>query len=180
MDPIVLATDLDAYNSGDPQTLIDEATALVRSYCGWHVTPIVADVVTLDASGMATQMLPTLHVVTLTAVTYDGTVLTDEDYEWREIGVLRLKYDGPNISQLCKWSVKDRSVVVTMTHGFESAPDVAGVILALASRAQSAPGGGFVRQVGQVSFQTPSGDGGGYLLESEKAVLDRYKLPPRP
>jgi hypothetical protein len=180
VDPIVIPVDLDAYVSGDPQTLIDEATTQVRSYCGWHVTPSVTETVTLDASGMATQMLPSLHVTDVATVTYDGAVLAADDYEWREIGVLHLKYDGPNISQLCKWSLKNRSVEVTMTHGYASAPDVAGVILALASRAQSAPGGGFVRQVGQVSFQAPSGDGGGYLLESEKAVLDRYKLPPRP
>lgn len=180
MDPIAFPSDLDDYQAGDPQTLIDQATALVRSYCGWHVTPSITETVTLDASGMSTQMLPSLHVTAISSVTYDGSLLGVDDYEWRDIGVLRLKSDGPVLSQVLRWSVKSRNVAVTMTHGYANAADLAGVVLAAASRAQSSPGGGFVRQVGAVAYQTPTGDGGGYFLESEKAILDRYKLPPRP
>lgn len=173
VDPIVTTDDLDAYLSGDKQQSLDAATAAVRAYCGWHVTPVVTESITVDVEG-CTVLLPSLHVLDLEALKVDGEdVPRGDGYEWSQTGTLRVHAKRGF-----------RKLEITMTHGYKSAPDVAGVILAAAARYIASPSGIVRAQVGQVSetyTQTGFNQAGGVaLLESEKAILDPYKLPPRP
>lgn len=171
-EPIVTTTDLDSYQSGAPQTVIDQATALVRAYCGWHVSPVVTETITVGSDGGRVLMLPSLHVTDITSVTVDGVAQTD--YSWSEAGYVT----G------CYWPTGPRSVAVSLTHGFADAPDVASIILAVASRAQASPDGVVRVQAGQVSrtfSQTAFNVAGGVsLVAHEKAVLDLYRIPGRP
>lgn len=173
VDPIVTTGDLDAYLAGDKQQSLDAATAAVRVYCGWHVTPVVTETVTLDVEG-CTALLPSLHVLDLEAVKVDGEdVPRGNGYEWSQAGILRVHTRRGF-----------RKLEVTMTHGYEDAPDVAGVILAAAARSVLNPSGVSRSQVGQIS-ETYSQAGrdpavGAVLNSQEKAILDRYKLPSRP
>lgn len=173
----VAPADLDLYQAGDAQTLIDQATALVRSYCGWHVSPVVADdVVTLMGSGRPSILLPSLHVTDVTAVVEDGTALELTDFVWDESGIIgRLTVP---------WTTPDKTITVTFTHGYASAPDFEAVIMAVASRAQASPDGVVRRQVGLVSdtySQTGTGTAGGVaLLPSEKDILRAYRIPRMP
>jgi len=177
-NPIVVPGDLTAYQAGDAQSLIDQATADVRRYCQWHVTPSIAnDSVTLDGSGNGTQILPSLHVTAITSVTYDGTLLTADDYTWSPIGVIEYVPRGPYFANVCHWSSGLGKVVVVMTHGFDEAPDLAGVILALASRSIGNPNRLTRTQAGPFADQYEVGSG---FTASELATLDRYRLPPRP
>lgn len=167
-NPIVLVEELEAFQAGDAQAAIDDATAVVRGYCGWHITPSLTEIVTVDGAGRAALMLPSLHVTAIVSVVANGTPVDLADVTWSEAGFL-LREAYPY-----SWS---GPVVVAFTHGWAEAPDVAMVIKAVATRGQASPGGGFVRQVGQVAYQQPTGDGGGAFLESEKAILRRYRVP---
>lgn len=170
--PIVNTTELGAYLAGSPQSAIDAATGAVRAYCGWHVTPEVTESVTLDvASGLV--LLPSLHVTAVSSVVADGDTLDPDRYEWSAAGILRASLRRGF-----------RKVEVTMTHGYVDAPEIAGVILAMAARSVVSPDGVMRAQVGQISetySQTANNQAGGIaLLLSEMSILDRYKLPPRP
>lgn len=181
VDPIVTTGDLDAYLGGDKQQSLDAATAAVRVYCGWHVTPVVTETVTLDVEG-CTALLPSLHVLDLEAVKVDGEdVPRGNGYEWSQAGILRVHARrGFRVHARRGF----RKLEATMTHGYEDAPDVAGVILAAAARSVLNPSGVSRSQVGQIS-ETYSQAGrdpavGAVLNSQEKAILDRYKLPSRP
>jgi len=176
-NPVVIPGDLESYQAGDPQLLIDQATADVRRYCGWHVTPSITEVVTLDGSGNGTQILPSLHVTAVTSVTYDGTLLTADDYIWSPVGVIEYAPLGPYFPGVAYWSRGAGRVVVEMTHGYDEAPDLAGVILALASRSVGARSGLTRMQMGPFSEQYEVGSG---CTASELATLDSYRIPPRP
>lgn len=173
-DPIVTPEQLAAYQGGDAQTLLDQATALVRSWCGWHVTPSRTETVTLNGNGSPTLGLPSLYVTALTSVTdTDGTLLTlDTDYQWSTAGVL---------SRLGLGWVWGSGIAVTFTHGYDEVPELAAVIMAVASRAQKSPDGVTRVQEGLVVeqySQTTSGAGGGVsLLPHEKDILRRYRVP---
>jgi len=173
-DPIVTTTDLTAYQGGDADSLLEQATAMVRRYCGWHITPSAAETVRLVGSGTSVQMLPSLHVAGITSVTYDGDALTSDDYEWSEVGSVSLLKDGPYFSQLCGYPTKP--IVVELTHGYDEALDLGGVILGLVTRAQNSPKGVTRSQAGPYSDYYA---GGGFLAD-DLAILDRYRLPPRP
>jgi hypothetical protein len=139
------------------------AQALVAAYCGWHIAPSKAETITLDGPGSATLLLPTLYVTQLTSVTSDGITVDPEDYDWSEAGIVELRCGV--------FSSRFRGVTVGLTHGYANMPaDVLAVIAQLDA-------GGFgpqVAQVGQVRVQTAAG------MVAADAILDRYRLPPRP
>lgn len=184
VEPIVLVADLEAYQSGDPQGLIDAATAAVRRYCGWHITPTRTETLTLTSDGSSTLMLPSLCVFDVAAVTYGETLLAPDDYAWTPYGVIAL---SRSLLYGCAplWTtVLPQTVSVTLTHGFAAAPDVEGVILSMVARAQVSPSGVIRSQVGQVGFtysQTGTGQAGGIaMLPNEISTLDLFRLAPRP
>lgn len=170
--PIVTITDLDSYQAGDPQTVIDQATALVQAYCGWHVAPVLTETITVDSDGGRVLMLPSLHVIDLTSVKIDGEDITG--FVWSEAGYATRYW----------WPYGPRTVEVTMKHGFAEVPDVQSIILAVASRAQASPSGAVRAQAGQVSVtysQTGYNVAGGVsLMAHEKSILDLYRIPGRP
>lgn len=184
-EPIVLVADLDAYQAGEPQSLIDAATAAVRRYCGWHITPSRTEVLVLQGDASSTLMLPSLCVSAVTSVTYGNTLLVaDDDYSWTTYGVVTFAPRVPYFISPPFWSYRPRAVTVELTHGFESAPDVEAVILSMVARARVSPSGVIRSQVGQVGVtysQTGTGQAGGIaLLPNELATLDLFRLAPRP
>jgi len=171
--PIVILDDLVAYQAGDAQSLIDQATANVRTYCGWHITPVVTETVTLSGLGQtfaATRtkvlFLPSLHVVLVTSVLRDGVLVPAAEYVVDPAGLL---------VHVNAWPDGVGSVTVTMTHGYAEVPDVAAVIMARVSRVQATPGSAVRVQAGPFSEQYQSGTG---FTDDELVTLDRYRLRP--
>jgi len=177
-DPIVTTEQLTLYQGGDAQSAIDQATALVRGYCGWRVTPSAAETVTLDGSGTSTQILPSLHVTAITSVTYDGVLLDAADYTWSPIGVIEYLRAGPYFISACRWLTGLGKVVVVMEHGYPEAADLAGIILARADRGQNVPDR--VKSTTMGPRSEAYSDAGQEFSMEELAVLDRYRLPGRP
>jgi hypothetical protein len=170
--PAELATTLTATEA---ERLL-QAEALVRAYCGWHIAPSRADVEeTLRGDGGAPLLLRSLYVTAVASVVDDGTTLAlTDDYIWSQNGVIR---------RAGYWGTGD--VVVTYTHGYDEPPaEVTAIVQAVAQRAVNNPGSSVRRQVGQVS-DTYSQTGFNQsiplaLLDAEKAILDHYRIPPRP
>ncbi len=152
-----------------------QAEAVVRSYCGWHIAPARTEDITVDGEGGTVQVLPSLHVTEVTAVVDDDATVDADDYTTRTYGVLERHYGN--------WG--QRKIVVSLTHGYTEAPaEVAGIVQSVAQRAVQNPGSLVRTQDGPFS-DTYSQTGFNQslplaLLDAEKAILDRYKLPPRP
>jgi hypothetical protein len=183
---IVTPSQVSQYTQGkvsasDPrlQGLIDGATAAVRRYCGWHIAPTYTETIVLDGPGGHVLTLPTLHVTALGPVTENGAVLVEYTpsvttgvFEWSTIGTVR---------RTCgRWTDRYRAVSVTMTHGFDSAPDVAQIIMQVVAQALSSPLGATREQAGALSVSwattAPGVSGGLSLLQRDLDVLNLYRL----
>lgn len=171
--PIMSVADVDSYLSGDKQTRLDQVTAAVRAYCGWHVAPSVSEPVTVLGDGGSVLVLPSLHVTAVSSVV-DGDGDPVEGWSWHAEGVLTGR----------TWT-RDTKYVVTLTHGHDEAPDVAGVIAELVGARISYPSGQAPSAVSLGSARVSFVGAGGapiraFASEAQMAVLDRYKIPSRP
>lgn len=166
LPPLARPDDLPA---GLDQSAIATACGTVRAYCGWHVAPQAFEMVTVDGSGGTVQFLPTLHLTELRSITNDGVAV--ESPEWSTAGMVR----G------ARWTSKWRGVVADITHGYDMCPDeILGVVASLASAGMA----GMPQNMQAGPFGMNSSPyqqaGASALSPAQRAVLDRYKLPPRP
>lgn len=172
----VESTNLADYTAAAAAEILLQVQAAIRSYCGWHIAPSIQETVKLDGRGSRHLWLPSLYVTEVTAVSNEGTALTDVEYDWSESGYIESRYG-------C-WTTRPRQVEVEFTHGYDDIPaDVVGVAVAVAARAIASPSGATRQQVGAVAlgYATVNGASGGIaLLQHERDILDQYRLPPRP
>ncbi len=147
------------------------AEAQVRAYCGWHIAPVIAESLVLDGTGTRSLFVRTLRLLTVTAAEVDGVILDPLTLEWSEAGFIR----APGI-----WVDKLRTVKLTVTHGFESVPDVVEIVRAIAARASASPTGVVREQAGAVSIgfslTAPGVSGGVVLMDHERRMLDKYRI----
>lgn len=144
------------------------AGAAVRAECGWHIAPRVTETVTLDGDGGNLLVLPSLHVVTVTAVTDADDVALD-DWSLSSLGLL--ERTGCRL-----WPKGYGSVKVTLTHGLTKAPpDLVAVVVELARELKAsatAPAGAEV--VGPFQFRS---EGGAMSWTRQRlSTLKRYRL----
>lgn len=162
---------LPAVNADRNIDYLSAAEAAVRAYCGWHISPVIAESVVLDGTGARTLFVKTLRLVSITAATVDGTVVDPLTLEWSEAGFVRAAG---------VWPDKFRSVSLSITHGFDTVPDVVEIVRAIAARAASAPTGVVREQAGAVSVSlsqvAPGVSGGVVLMDHERRMLDRYRI----
>lgn len=158
------------------------ASAFVRAYCGWHITPSLTEATTLDTNGGTVLLLPTLHLTGLGAVTYTdqaATVVPPANLTWSEKGLVSLEKFG-------SWPVGLSTVTVSFTHGYDVVPDaVRAVTVALAKRIPAQMDSVTAGTVGGVSWQYGGMLAGQAALSAsftaiEAMVLDRYRLRARP
>lgn len=171
LPPIASATDYAALIGAAPagvnlDRLLAAASAEIRRYCGWHVTPVVVgDTLTVDGSGGRDLMLPTLRLTEVTSVTEAGTAVDLTTIEWTAAGWLRKPCGN--------WTTRLRGVVATVTHGFEDADDVVRLACTMASRALTPAG--VVREQALTQSVEYRVD----LLDGEKQTLALLRLPGR-
>lgn len=140
------------------------AEQAVRHHCGWHVTPVITETLTLNGSGSRTQLLPSGRVLAVTVVTDDGDDITSRA-RWGSEGILELD-SGCFTSKL-------RGVTVRLEHGFtpEEAADVLGIIRALAARSGT-PAGIVSEAIGPANVRYDVAP----LLEREKLLLQPFVI----
>jgi hypothetical protein len=166
-----------------PEGLLDQASAAVRSYCGWHISPVLQQAMALDGSGGQTVGLPTLRLLDVLEVLDAGaTDLSDPDtvpmdpadYDWSA--------DGRLVNLMGAWSSRPRAIRATVVHGYapEEVPDVSGLVIITAARAAGNPAG--VRSVSTGSqtvtyaAQANGETGGVSLFADQQASLDLYRI----
>lgn len=174
--PELSGGDVERYTGGrldkdDPETasLIARGYAAARRFCGWHVAPIKSEVLTLDGAGGRLLRLPTLRIVTLTSIVDDGDALVPADLYISKSGLVEKRTGG-------LWSTKLGSIVVTMEHGFDSAPDFDAAVLSWIDRASLAPAGGRARVVGPFQYSDEPMAANSTFTASERALLEMYRL----
>lgn len=166
-----MAAELATTLTATDEERLEQAEALVRGYCGWHIAPSREETVTIRARCGRDLFLPSLHVTAVESVTDDGSLLAvEDDYRWTGSGVLTRGY----------WS--DTEVVVEFTHGYAEVPeDVEAVVQAIARRAVDNPGSLVRETEGPFSRTYSTNENAQYspltLLDSEKEALRRYRLP---
>lgn len=160
---------------------LDQAEAMVRTYCGWHIAPSREETVVLDGPGSQVLLLPSLYVTAIASVVEAGVELDPaNDYQWSRSGVVNRWYGAtwPDAGTCGHgwWTSQLRGIEVTMTHGYETVPvEVTGVVQAIASRLIDNPSGLQQQTVGPFS-ETYSGAGSA-LGAAEEAILGKYLLP---
>lgn len=158
--------------SADPaQDDLTAAEALVRKYCGWHIAPVIIEDLVLDGTGTGSLFIKSLRVVSIHSAEVSGTVIDPTTLEWSEAGYLRTSG---------VWPDKLRAVKLRVEHGFESVPDVAAIVRAIAARASASPTGVVREQAGAVSIgfslTAPGVSGGVVLMDHERRMLDKYRI----
>jgi hypothetical protein len=178
--PLASPAQLEAYTKGkvkaDDARVADALAAVSRSIrrrAGWHIWPLVtAHTVVLDGPGGEVLPLPTMRLVSLTAITEAGLVLDPLTLDIsRDTGLVR-KSTGAH------WTRRYGQIVVTMDHGEDEVPDLAALALKLAARGLASPMGATREQAGALSVNwsmvtqgvaagiTPSAD--------ERTLMDTY------
>lgn len=150
------------------------AEAAVRAYCGWHIAPSVIENLVLDGSGTRSLFLKTLHLRNVVSAEVSGEVVDVSTLEWSEAGFVRAPGIFPD---------RLRSVKLTIEHGFDAVPDVAQIIRDIAGRADASQSYVVREQAGAVginsSMVAPGVSGGVVLMDHERRMLDKYRLPGR-
>jgi len=179
-EPLATADDLAAYSNGavsaaDPraENSLAGVSAAIRNYCGWHVTPSLSELLTLDGPGGRLLSLPTKYLTAVSSIVEDETVLADKsDFRWSA--------DGSVKRLAALWSDDFRIIDATITHGYPTARAVKAVALAVVTRELSSPTGATREQAGAVSvswaLSAPGVSGGIALLAHEREILDFYRI----
>lgn len=153
---------------GQIGAMLNAVSGAIRTYCGWHISPILECTFTGRGDGQL-LMLPAMGVQGITALTVDGE--TSDDYQWDDGGMIRLNNGA--------FPRSFRSVVCEYSAGIES-PELAQIVSQIAANALVAAPGVNSESAGNVSISyNKTGDGitgGVSLLARDYALLAPYKL----
>lgn len=158
---------------------LNQASAAIRSYCGWHIAPVLECNAPISVQGnQRLFMLPCLFVSKVKEIYEDGNLLPKDSYDWSYNGCIR------RCGWKC-WSNSMRGNYAIYDAGFEinQVPDLATVVYQVVANAVAAAPGVRSESVGDVSTsfnQTASGVSGGItLLDRDLRLLEPYCLRAR-
>ncbi len=145
-DLLLTADEIQAVTNRDMSTELAKAIAAlatdaVRDYCGCRVAKTATETITLASRGTRSIFLPSLHIVSVDAVTENGHSLALTDgYDWDDVGILH------RVGRR-SWHAGRRSVEVTVTHGHPRCPGgIATAIASAVARGAFTPAGGVVSE----------------------------------
>lgn len=152
---------------------LEQAEAIVRDFCRWHVAPSRAEhfAVTVHGRGHHVLVLPTRLLTDVQNVTVDGSPLDASHYEVDSIGMVRR-------TDCTRWRGQ---IELDMTHGYAtSPPEIQGIIgdlAAMGSRSQVGLSGQVqMGPFGAGMSKLASEAGVAGLSDAQKAVLANYAL----
>ncbi len=156
--------------------LIDMASAVARSYCGWSISRQESVTWTLPGTSAYRLLAPTLRLNAITSCSVNGTTLGASDYDWGQDGILQ---------RAAGWGSGRRAVVVVADHGYTEVPgDVQAAVLNIAARAHTSPPGmlsGRIDDFAAIFARDGGGEaaGGVSLTAIERRLLDQHRIPGR-
>lgn len=163
---------------------LESATDAIRECCHLTISRVAGDTVNLAGNWSTQLVLPEVPVVSVSAVTVDGTTFTAGTHYDRVGRVLWRRglnsYD-PATGQVSDvpnphlhWGGPSALVVVTYTHGWDPVPPVVrGICLAMSARGFNSPDGVQQESIGgySVTYGSSTVAGANALLPAEKATL---------
>lgn len=170
-------------------TLLEDASALVRSYTGQDFTRVDHETLLLRAQ-QGEIRLPQRPVLDVTAVVAVGAGGVPDvpvvGWQWDGLDIVRTAVDSPAINLPEQWYDDDTESYpgtyrVTYSHGVTQVPpEVVAVVAGMAIRTLTAPtmaGGLTGETLGPYSYRTDgSGAGAAVLLsDTDRRTLDRYR-----
>lgn len=122
-------------------TAVDIAAAAVRAAAGWHIAPVLTETITVQSWGERELILPTMRIVSVSAVRYGGVTYTSS---WTVTPSGLLRTGG-------YWPMGP--IEVDLTHGYAKTPlDLLPVIVDYVRNASNPRDPSIATQaVGQVS-----------------------------
>lgn len=171
LPPLVRVGDLSGVRGAPTdQPTLDRIADRIRRLCGWHIAPEITQTVLLDSQGQDVLPLPTLRLVSVTAVRYwTGSEMAALDGWDMQTG---WSAESCTIHKPGGFPRGRRAIEVTMIHGYPELP--ATILDALVD----ITGHGRIVQESLGSRSVTFSDAAprwGAL-----SVLDRYRLGPRP
>ena len=167
---LMTAADVAAASKGqvsaaDPRlpALIAAASQAVRDRCGWHVTPVVSETLTVDGTGGVLLDVRSGRLLGVSEVRVGGVPVV---FDWSADGIVERR-DGV-------FPRRFRSVEVDVRHGFEQAPALVQVAVQAVLGACASPLGATREQAGQVAISW--GRTGLAVSEEDMASLAPYRL----
>lgn len=160
LPPLADAADWPAGAGPVPAGLAGElaaASAAVRRWCRWHVSPVIEETVTLNGQGGHHLGLPTMRLVELLTVEERqrgaGQVWVPVDLDPLTTGVEASEVGSVYRDQ--RWPVRLSGVRVSMRHGYEpdEVPDLAALVPVIVARGLANPTGVSAATVGALSVQ---------------------------
>src|ERR1700761_4069109 len=105
----------------DPEVkrMLAAALQVARHHCGWHVSPVITETITLDGPDSRILFVPTMKIVTLTSVTEDGTSINPDNvsmsagsggFQRRRLSLRKRSGDW--------WTDQYGGIELEMSHGF--------------------------------------------------------------
>lgn len=153
---------------GLSQEAIDNAIETIRRLAGWHVWPEREETVTVVSPGDPLVLLPTKHLVAVSAVTVDGGAVAVGEEDWTPDGTLWVESLRPSPYG------RPRRVTATIRHGYSGPGDLLALVASMAGRA-SRPGESYT--VGRINVGAP---GAVTPQSTEWRIIDQIKLGPVP
>lgn len=149
------------------------AESLVRRYCGWHIAPVIDEVIVPRPAEAGVLYLPTMRLLEVLAVTVDGVALSED-----EIGGLWWDEPGTIERPGYRWPSRPRAVSVTIRHGFDyvEVGDAAELIRNTAERNDLVANGLQRVQVGNRAHSFAHEAGRMHLTPSQKDLLAPFVL----
>jgi hypothetical protein len=159
-----------AADAKETKRLLSAGLSAARRFCGWHVTYIEDDEVTLDGPGTPLLVLPTLRLVELTSVVENDVELdVATELHVSPRGLVR-KRSG------AYWSGNYGAIVATMAHGFDAADDFNAAVLSFVDRTSLAATGGRPKVVGPFQYDSEAMADGSAFSVAERSLLERFRL----
>lgn len=160
--------------AGDPR--LDDAaagaSAAVRRHCGWHVTPVIKETLTVDGNGGTRFRLPTMNLISIDELKIRGETVDPDHYAASTTGFVELKGHR-------RFPRAYSSVEVTFTHGWEQAPELVSIASKIALFSLASPMGVTREQAGQVAITWGTQRGMGFS-EEDLVIMDAHRLQKLP
>ena len=156
---------------GRVQAALAAVSAAIRNECGWHVSPSLGCVAVLTSDGSALR-LPSNCVTEVTSVSELGAELDANAYEWRRLGLVRLKSRGMSKA----WDAYE----VSYTAGYDAGavPDLAMTVAGIAEGVLALPKGVASESADgvSISYMATAQSVASALTSQQRAALAPYRL----
>lgn len=155
--------------------LLAGASAGVRRWCGWHIAPVLEQVLVVDDPDGARRVpLDTGRLLDVLEVDNAGQRIAPGDLDWSTAGIVE--------ARAARFTGRLGRLRVRVRHGWHlsEVADVAQVVMQACAAALSSPMGATREQAGQVSVSwattAPGVAGGLSLLERDQALLAPFRI----